>query len=341
MTSLQSTIHQPVSKTRQGSNVENNPELPTEQARLVFSKAIEGIEALYHILDEKFIALVELLYQSKGRIIISGMGKSGHIANKISATLASTGTPSFFVHPGEASHGDLGMVTKDDVVILLSNSGETEELRDFIHYTKRFSIPLVGIVRRAKSTLVSAADIALILPEIPEASPIGAPTTSTTMMLALGDAIAVSLLDKKGFSNEDFSNFHPGGKLGKAFIKVKDLMHKGENIPVVEQQNKMSETLIEMTSKGLGCVGVTNHDGSLIGIITDGDLRRHMHTGLMEMEAHEIMTSSPVTIEEEYLSAKALSLMEDKSITALFVVDSNNIPKGVIHIHDLLRAGVA
>lgn len=312
-----------------------------ECGRLVLEREIEGIRSLFEVLDDTFTNLVELLYNSNGRVILSGMGKSGHIANKISATLASTGTPSFFVHPGEASHGDLGMVTKDDVVILLSNSGETVELRDFINYTRRFNIPLVGIVRRKRSTLVSSADIAIVLPEIPEASPIGAPTTSTTMMLALGDAIAVALLNKKGFKEEDFGNFHPGGKLGQAFVKVKDLMHTGDTIPLVRSDLKMSDALIEMTSKSLGCAGVTDNEGKIIGIITDGDLRRHINSGIMNMKAYEVMTANPVTVSSECLSAKALAIMEDKAITTLFILDQNQRPQGIIHIHDILRAGIA
>jgi len=311
-----------------------------QSAKRVFETEIEGLKALEDWLDDAFVNAVDLLDSIKGRVILSGMGKSGHVARKIAATMASTGTPAMFVHPGEASHGDLGMITKNDAVILLSNSGETAELKDIISYCNRFSIPLIGMVRRNTSVLVDAADVALILPAVPEACAVNAPTTSTTMMLALGDAISVALLDKRGFSNDDFNVFHPGGKLGAAFIKVKDLMHKGVSLPLIEHGSMMSEALIIMTKKSLGCVGVVDDSGDLLGIITDGDLRRHMSSDITGRKVEEIMTQNPKTAKENELASAALSTMEERAITNLFVLNDKK-PVGVIHIHDILRAGVA
>jgi arabinose-5-phosphate isomerase len=310
-----------------------------DAAREVLRLEIEGIEAIYDTLDDDFIGIVELLAKVKGRVIVSGMGKSGHIARKIAATMASTGTPSYFVHPSEASHGDLGMITKDDAVICLSNSGETSELRDMIAYTRRYQIPLVGIARREGSALTEAADIGIVLPEIPEASPTGAPTTSTTMMLAYGDAIAMALLTKKGFSRDDFGALHPGGKLGKAFVRVGDLMHGANELPTTQDNAQMRDVLLVMTAKRFGCAGVTNAKGEMIGIITDGDLRRHIDKDLMHAKAAEVMTRNPITITRTMLAAEALGIMNDKSITCLFVVEEGK-PVGIIHIHDCLRAGV-
>jgi arabinose-5-phosphate isomerase len=308
-------------------------------AKRVFETEIAGLKALEDWLDNKFIEAVDILHSLKGRVILSGMGKSGHIGKKIAATMASTGTPAMFVHPGEASHGDLGMITQDDAVILLSNSGETAELKDIITYCGRFKIPLIGMVRRSTSVLVNASNVALVLPEVPEACHINAPTTSTTMMLALGDALAVALLERRGFTGDDFNVFHPGGKLGSAFLKVKDLMHTGENLPLVNDRDLMSDALLIMTKKSLGCVGVINSSGDLLGIITDGDLRRHMSPALTSKNVKEVMTKNPLVTREEDLATKALSIMESRSITNLFVVE-NNKPKGVLHIHDILRAGV-
>jgi len=292
-------------------------------------------------LSESFVAAVEQMYAARGRIIISGMGKSGHIGAKITATLASTGTPAQFVHPAEASHGDLGMITQDDVVIVMSNSGETSELSDIIAHTRRFAIPLIGIASRPQSTLLKAADIALVLPNAPEACAIGmAPTTSTTMTLALGDALAVALMEKRGFKPTDFRTFHPGGKLGAQLLKVEQLMHKGDALPLVPSTLAMSDALLVMTAKSFGVVGTTGPDGRLHGIITDGDLRRHMD-GLMAKTAGEVAFASPKTIAPDALAAEALGIMNDKKITSLFVVDAENIPLGLIHIHDCLRAGVA
>jgi len=300
---------------------------------------ISGLNSLLEFLGDSFIKAVDTILQSKGRVIVSGMGKSGHIANKIAATMASTGTAAFSIHPGEASHGDLGMITKDDVVILLSNSGETKELKDIIYYCKRFSIPMIGIVRRQDSELANAADIDLVLPEIPEATSIKAPTTSTTMMLALGDALAIALMEAKGFNNTDYGVFHPGGKLGAEFIKVKDLMRKKQDLPLVSSDAKIEEVLLEMTSKHLGCSGVVDSLGSLVGIITDGDIRRHINKDFMNLCAEELMTKNPTTIEEQTLAIQAVAIMNEKKITNLFVVE-NQKAIGILHIHDCLRAGV-
>jgi arabinose-5-phosphate isomerase len=301
---------------------------------------IEGLNSLFSCFNENYVKAIDLILNCKGRVVISGMGKSGHIGNKIAATLASTGTPSFFIHPAEASHGDLGMITNDDVVILLSNSGETKELRDIIFYCRRFEIPIIAMVRRAESELVKSSTIAFVLSKIPEANKVNAPTTSTTMMLALGDAIAVSLIDAKNFNDENFGVFHPGGKLGAAFIRVKDIMRKDSQIPLVDQNKKMSEALIEITSKHLGCTGVLDQEKNLIGIVTDGDLRRHIAPDFLEKTAEEIMTKNPAVIDENMLAVDAIALMNKKSITSLFVAHDRKVI-GVLHIHDCLRIGVA
>lgn len=327
-----------VTATKPTTKNTTHPNIAT--ATHVLQLEIEGIEALIKSLDQKFLAAVELIAKTKGRLIISGMGKSGHVARKIAATMASTGTPAFFVHPGEASHGDLGMITTKDAVMLLSNSGETSELMDIINYCKRYSIPMIGVARRQASLLAEVADIPLVLPEIPEASTVAAPTTSTTMMMALGDAIAIALLEQKGFNREDFHVFHPGGKLGSQFLKVKDLMHKDDKLPLVSQELPMSEVLLEMTSKGFGSVAVVDLEQKLIGIITDGDLRRHMSTELVSQPASEVMTRNPITISSNALATEALHLMEERSITGLFILDNGKV-EGILHIHDLLRAGVA
>lgn len=300
---------------------------------------IDGLNSLLNFFSENYIRAVDLILNCKGRIVVSGMGKSGHIANKIAATFASTGTPSFFIHPGEASHGDLGMIAQNDVVILLSNSGETKELQDIIYYCKRFEIPVIGIIRRAESELTKASTIPLVLPAVTEANEINAPTTSTTMMLALGDALAVSLIDARGFNSEKFSVFHPGGKLGSNFLKVKDLMRKGSEVPLVAFDEKMSEVLLEMTSKHLGCTGVVDEKNNLIGIITDGDLRRHINKNLLDYRAQEIMTRNPRSTSLDTLAVAAIAVMNNKSITSLFVLDEQKIV-GILHLHDCLRSGV-
>ncbi|MEM7654090.1 MAG: KpsF/GutQ family sugar-phosphate isomerase, partial [Pseudomonadota bacterium] len=274
-------------------------------------------------------------------VIVTGMGKSGHVARKIAATFASTGTPAHFVHPGEASHGDLGMITGSDAVLALSNSGETNELSDLIDYTRRFSIPLLSISSREQSTLAATSDVALVLPNQPEACPMGlAPTTSTTMMLGLGDALAVALMSARGFSATDFSVFHPGGKLGRRLLKVDALMHSAKSLPLVRVDALMSETIVEISRRSFGCVGVITANGDLAGIITDGDLRRHMGASLLEMRADEVMTPGPKTISPSALAAEALNIMNANAITCLFVLAEGK-PIGIVHIHDCLRAGIA
>lgn len=313
-------------------------------AQKVIEQEIAGLKALENVLDDNFTKMVDKIFDvthhGKGRVILSGMGKSGHVARKIGATMASTGTPSFFVHPAEASHGDMGMITQHDVVILLSNSGETAELKDIIAYCKRFGIYLIGWARRATSALIDASDIAIILPETPEANSINAPTTSTTMMMALGDALAVCLLEKTGFVAEDFKNLHPGGKLGAQFMQIADIMHKGDETPLVDENETMATALVKITSKKFGCAAVINNKQELIGIITDGDIRRHMDTDFLNKKTTEIMTRNPITVRPKALAAEALHIMEEKRITSLFIAE-NNKPVGIIHIHDLLHAGVS
>ncbi|WP_417788642.1 KpsF/GutQ family sugar-phosphate isomerase [Terasakiella pusilla] len=319
---------------------------PVEQdlasAKNVLKLESDGLLALADSLDERFAKAVDILAAVKGRIVVTGMGKSGHIGRKIAATLASTGAPAFFVHPGEASHGDLGMVTQDDAILGLSNSGETAELSDFIAYSRRFSIPLISITSRKGSTLSEASDVSLVLPAVKEACPLGlAPTTSTTLTLALGDALAVALLERRGFSADDFQQFHPGGSLGNQLMKVKDLMHSGDALPVVRPTDPMSDTLLEITAKHFGCVAVTDEQTKLVGIITDGDLRRHMTDDLIKKSAGDIMTVGAKTIGARALAVEALAIMNSKSITSLFVVDEAETVIGIIHIHDCLRAGIA
>jgi len=286
------------------------------------------------------IDMVEAIRARNGRLIVAGIGKSGIIARKIAATLASTGTPSLFVHPSEASHGDLGMITDTDALLVLSNSGETTELADLIAYSKRFRVPLIAITSREGSTLARAADVALILPAHEEACPHGlAPTTSTTMQLALGDALAITLLQHRGFGPEQFKQFHPGGKLGAQMTFVHEVMHGEAELPLIGYGSKMSEALVVMTSKRFGCVGVVDEGGLLAGVITDGDLRRHMSPDLLTQSTDRIMTRQPVTIEPRALASSALARLNERKITSLFVVDEAR-PVGILHIHDLLRIGV-
>ncbi len=301
----------------------------------------DALHRLAGSLDGSFAEAVETVLAAKGRVIVSGMGKSGHVARKIAATLASTGTPSQFVHPGEASHGDLGMITKEDVVICLSNSGETSELSDLVAYTRRFGIPLIAMVGRTGSTMTDTADVTLVLPKSPEACPLGlAPTTSTTMMLALGDALAVVLLERRGFSTDQFQTLHPGGKLGRILIKVEDLMHTGEALPLTAPDTLMSDALVEMSAKTFGVLGVVDTAGQLAGIVTDGDLRRHMNPGLLSQPVSEVMTAAPKTISRHVLAAEALGRMNESKITSLFVTDGGK-PVGLIRMHDCLKAGIA
>ena len=301
----------------------------------------EALKLLSSTLGDNFVDATQAIVGCQGRVIVTGMGKSGHIARKIAATLASTGTPAHFVHPGEASHGDLGMITPDDVVIALSNSGEATELTDLIQYTRRFSIPLIAITSRPQSSLGSAADITLQLPPAAEVCPMGmAPTTSTTMMLGLGDALAVATMEVKGFTAEDYHNFHPGGKLGKTLLRVRDVMRKEADIPLVATNDAMTQVLVVMTQKSLGCAGVIDATGHLIGIITDGDLRRHMQGDFLTRTAEQVMSKKPTTVAPTILAAEALKILNEKTRTQLFVVDDGK-PVGVLHIHDLLRAGIA
>ena len=315
-----------------------------EAARAVLATEAEGLRALAAALDDHFAAAVELLLGATGRVVVTGMGKSGHVAHKIAAPLASTGTPAMFVHPAEASHGDLGMIVPGDAVLALSNSGETAELADLIAHTRRFGLPLVGITGRAGSTLATAADVALVLPAAREACPMGlAPTTSTTMQMALGDALAVALLTRRGFGAADFRRIHPGGKLGARLRRVRDLMHTGDELPLAPPGTPMPEALVLMTQKRFGCLGVVDAEGRLAGILTDGDLRRAMGPDLLARDVGEIMNATPRSIGPDALAAEALHVMNarERPITALFVVDAGGRPVGILHVHDLLRAGVA
>ena len=309
--------------------------------RRVIRREAEALGLLAETLDGTFADAVGLILSASGRVIVCGMGKSGHVGRKIAATLASTGTPAQFVHPAEASHGDLGMVTSGDVALVLSNSGETPELADIIAHTRRFGIPLIGVAGRAGSTLLRQADVALLLPNAPEACDQGiVPTTSTTMTLALGDALAIALMEHRRFTPDQFRVFHPGGKLGAKLATVAQLMH--DDPPLVPESQPMTETLLEMTRRGFGVVGVTDAAGRLAGIVTDGDLRRHMQ-GLLTHSAGEVMTAKPKTIAPDALAQQALALMQDRKITSLFVVDpaGDGRALGLIHVHDCLRAGVA
>jgi arabinose-5-phosphate isomerase len=311
-----------------------------EAGRRVIAIEAAALTGLAHALDEHFAEAVALLLGASGRVIVSGMGKSGHIARKIAATLASTGTPAHFVHPAEASHGDLGMLARGDVVMMLSNSGETPELADMIAHTRRFGIPLIGVASRPGSTLLRQSDVAMVLPPAQEACGTGVvPTTSTTMTLALGDALAVALMEHRRFTPQDFRQFHPGGKLGAQLAKVADLMHAGDEVPLAGMDTPMTEALMTMTGKGFGVVGVLDDAGALAGIITDGDLRRNMD-GLLARRASEVMTAGPKTIQAGALAQEAVRAMEDRKITCLFAVDAAGALAGIITIHDCLRAGV-
>lgn len=311
-------------------------------------KEAQGLTALAQTLNGDFIRAISVIeamkVDGKGRLIVTGMGKSGHVARKMAATFASTGTPSLFVHPGEASHGDLGMITNDDVVIAISNSGEAPELSDIIHYTRRFSIPLIAITSKPGSTLAQHADIVLLLPAVGEACPNGlAPTTSTTMTMALGDALAVVLVERMGLTAEQFKVFHPGGKLGQKLLKVSALMHGGDDMPQVREDADMGQALLVLTEKNLGSVVVVDKDGALAGIITDGDLKRHMGPDLLQKSVRDVMTPSPKTISSDGLAAEALDIMLNhfaSPITCL-VISDNEKPVGLLRVQDCLQAGVA
>jgi arabinose-5-phosphate isomerase len=320
------------------------PTTDLQVARDVLGAEAAGLLSLAASLGERFADAVGCLASASGRVVVSGMGKSGHIGRKIAATLASTGTPALFVHPAEASHGDLGMIVAGDAVLALSNSGETAELADLVAHTRRFGLPLVAITGRPDSTLAKAADVALVLPKAPEACPMGlAPTTSTTMQLALGDAIAVALLTRRGFTSADFHRIHPGGRLGVRLRRVRDLMHGGELMPLATPETRMDAALVRMTEKRFGCLGIVDQAGVLVGIITDGDLRRAMGPDLLQRTAREVMTASPRTIGADALAEEALHAMNARGrpVTTLFVIDPQNRPVGLLHVHDLLRAGLA
>jgi len=307
--------------------------------------AASGITALAAAigngLGDSLLAAVALMRGARGRIIVTGMGKSGHIGRKIAATLASTGTPAFFVHPGEASHGDLGMITPDDVIMALSWSGETVELRDLIDYSRRFRIGLIAITANAASTLGAAADVALELPHAREACPHNlAPTTSSLMQLALGDALAIALLETRGFTALDYQILHPGGKLGAMLRFVRDIMHNGTAMPLARLGTPVSAAIVEMSTKSFGCVAITDHDGRLVGIITDGDLRRHMRADLLDARVEDIMTRNPKTVRPDQIASEVLELLNASKITAALVVEAGR-PIGIVHLHDLLRIGVA
>jgi len=304
-----------------------------------------GLQALRAALDqqmsEPFREAVMVLARARGRVIVTGIGKSGHIAQKLAATFASTGTPAFFVHPSEASHGDLGMITREDAIVAISWSGESAELGNILTYSRRFKVPLIAITSRADSALAKQSDLVLELPRAKEACPHGlAPTTSTTMQLALGDCLAIALLENKGFTAHDFSVFHPGGSLGANLKFVSDIMHTGDQLPLVSEDRIMSEALVTMTSKSFGCLGVVDGKGRLVGMITDGDLRRHMGPQLLGARVHEIMTKKPNTLRPDMLSSAALEQINSLKRTQMFVVDKGK-PVGIVHVHDLLRAGVA
>jgi arabinose-5-phosphate isomerase len=326
--------------TKRSATVETDPGIAT--ARRVLALEADALRALAAGLGASFVAALNALAAVGGRVIVTGMGKSGHVARKIAATLASTGTPALFVHPAEASHGDLGMVTERDAVLALSNSGETAELADIIAYAKRFAIPLIAMTSEPASALARAATVALVYPAADEACPMGlAPTTSTTMMLALGDALAVSLLEHKGFSADDFRVLHPGGKLARRLLRVSDIMHTGAGIPLLPPSAPMTDAIVEMTGKSLGCVGIVNAAGRLEGIITDGDIRRHISdSDLLRRTAGDVMNRNVKTVRADTLASEALQIMNAKSITALFVIEDAR-PVGILHIHDCLRAGVA
>jgi len=313
--------------------------------KIVAEKTIDSekntLEVLKNGLTESLTTALDMMQNATGRVIITGMGKSGHIGKKIAASLASTGTPSFFVHPSEASHGDLGMITQKDVVLAISNSGESKELIDILTYCKRFDIPLIAMTKNAQSSLGKAANVVLLLPNTGEACPLGlAPTNSSTATLVFGDVLTACLMKRRGFTKEDFNVRHPGGKLGAILQRVSDLMHVGSEMPLLSENVDMQTAVLEMSSKRLGCVGFINQEGLLVGMLTDGDLRRKFSADTMHVTAKELMTKNPITISKDALCAEAIRLMNERKITNLFVVE-NGKPVGTIHIHDLLAQGAA
>ena len=317
---------------------------PLGSALRTVALEIEGLEAMQAMLRtdlaDVFERAVDMIAGAKGRVIVTGIGKSGHVGRKIASTLASTGTPAYFVHPTEASHGDLGMVTDQDVILALSWSGETAELGSIINYAKRFAVPMIAMTSNADSSLSKASLVVIVLPRATEACPHGlAPTTSTTMQLVLGDCLAIALLEGKGFSASDFKAFHPGGQLGASLRHVGDIMHKGDKLPLAREATVMGEALVTMTEKSLGCLGVVDARGKLVGVITDGDLRRNMGEGFLARSCAEIMNRRPKTIGPDVLASAALEMLNAAKITALFVVEAGK-PIGILHVHDLLRLGV-
>lgn len=317
-------------------------ETDLQTAKTTILREIDTLRILHDNLDESFCDVLDTIEKCRGRLIVTGMGKSGHIGRKIAATLASTGTPSFFVHPGEASHGDLGMITEEDIVLAISNGGESKELSDILTYCKRYHIPLIAMTKNPDSTLGKAGDYLLKLPNDGEACPLGlAPTSSTTATVVLGDALASALMKRKGFSETDYKLRHPGGKLGAILCKVSDLMHTGDEMPLVSEDAIMQDALIVMSAKMLGCVGIVDKNGNLVGMITDGDLRRWMSPKLIEEKVSAVMTKNPKTISPDVLASEAVYVMNNtgRGITNLFAVKDGK-PVGLIHIHDCLRAGV-
>jgi arabinose-5-phosphate isomerase len=332
-------------RTKASGATKANIEAPVASAVRTLNLESEGLVQLAKELDgplaRQFEEAMRRLVAVKGRVIVTGIGKSGHVGQKIAATFASTGTPAFFVHPSEASHGDLGMVTRSDLILALSWSGETVELKPIITYSRRFAVPLIAITSQEDSALGKQADVVLQLPRAKEACPHGlAPTTSTTMQLAMGDSLAIALLEARGFTAHDFKIFHPGGSLGANLKYVSDIMHRGDRLPLIKSGESMANALVTMTEKSFGCVGIVDGRRRLIGVITDGDLRRHMGASLLDAKVDEIMTVKPKTIAPSMLASAALELINASSITALFVVEKQK-PVGLIHIHDLLRLGVA
>lgn len=316
-----------------------------QSGRKTIQTEINGLQALATAFDnglaEPFAKAVELLSQIKGRVIVTGMGKSGHIGTKMAATFASTGTPAFFVHPAEANHGDLGMIARDDAIIAMSWSGESAELKGIVTYSRRFQIPLIALTSKPGSTLAREADICLPLPSVAEACPHNlAPTSSTIMQLALGDALAIALLEGRGFSAVDFKTFHPGGSLGASLTQLREIMHSGNEIPLVQAGSMMGEAIVRISEKGFGCVGVTDKHGRLAGVITDGDLRRNIARDMLALTVDEVMTRSPQTVTPDMLANKALNVLNENAITSLMITEDGT-PVGIIHLHDLLRIGVA
>jgi arabinose-5-phosphate isomerase len=310
-----------------------------QTAKLILKQEIQGLLDMESIIDDNFVSLVEKIRNIKGKVIISGMGKSGHIAKKISATFASTGTESFFVHPAEASHGDLGMIGSNDLILLLSNSGETAELKDIIYYAKRYNIPLACMVRKAESSLANSSDYPIILPNSDEALSFAAPTTSTTMMLVLGDMIALSLAKSKNFTRDDFQVFHPGGRLGASFVKVQDIMRDLSNTPLVKSDDSMVEAINIMNDCKLGCVIAINSNNEIIGIITDGVIRKNLHLNILKSNVSDLMTAKPKVIQQSSLVVEAINIMNVNGITNLPVIDINKKIVGIIHMHDCLSSG--